>query len=135
MASREFSGASSSGPCAQTALNNQELKEGTVNINLNFKSLLFEICLSDFTWTMKRFHSRVDSPVPRQLLIPCESLSTGRMRAPERPLARVDPHVASQLPVVAEPGATLAAPELLRPGSSLVQLQLVGKVLCRQRVG
>ena len=79
---------------------------------------------------MKRFHSRVDSPVPRQLLIPCESLSTGRMRAPEWPLARVDPHVASQLPVVAEPGATLAAPELLRPGSSLVELQLVGEVLC-----
>ena len=84
---------------------------------------------------MKRFHSRVDSPVPRQLLIPRESLSTGRMRAPKWPLARVDSHVASQLPVVAEPGTTLATPKLLGPGSSLVQLQLVGKVLRRQRVG
>ena len=78
---------------------------------------------------MKGFHSRVDSPVPRQLLIPSESLSTRRMRAPKWPLARVDSHVASQLPVVAEPGTTLAATELFWPGSSLVELQLVGEVL------
>ena len=77
---------------------------------------------------MKRFHSSVDSSVPRQLLIPSESLSTGRMRAPKWPLARMDPHVTSQLPVVAEPGTTLAATELLWSGSSLVELQLVGEV-------
>ena len=77
---------------------------------------------------MKRFHARVDSSVPRQLLVPSESLSTGRMRAPKWPLARVDSHVTSQLPVVAEPGTTLAATEFLRPGSSLVELQLVGEV-------
>ena len=79
---------------------------------------------------MKRFHSRVDSPVPRQLLIPCESLSTGRMRTPERSFPGVDPHVASQLPVVAEPRTALVATELLRPGSSLVELQLMGEIFC-----
>ena len=88
------------------------------------------ICLFDFTWTMKRFHSCVDSSVPCQLLIPCESLSTGRMRTSERPFPGVDPHVASQLPVVAEPRTALVATELLRPGSSLVQLQLMGKIFC-----
>ena len=89
-----------------------------------------EICWFEFTWTMKRFHSRVDSPVPRQLLVPCESLSTGRVRAPKWSLPRVDSHMASQLPVVAEPRTTLTAAELLGSGSSFVELQLVSEVLC-----
>ena len=79
---------------------------------------------------MKRFHSCVNSPVPCQLLIPCESLSTGRMRTPERSFPGVDPHVASQLPVVAEPRTALVATELLWSGSSLVELQLMGEIFC-----
>ena len=78
---------------------------------------------------MEGLHSCVDSSVPCQLLIPCESLSTRGVRTSEGPLPRVDPHVASQLPVVTEPGSTLAAPELLWTRSPLVELQLVGEVL------
>ena len=78
---------------------------------------------------MEGLHSSVDSPVPCQLFISRESLSTRGVRTSKGPLPCVDPHVASQLPVVTEPSSTLAAPELLRTRPPLVELQLVGEVL------
>ena len=66
--------------------------------------------------------------MPREMILQLESFATSV--ASERSFPGVDPHVASQLPVVAEPRTALVATELLRPGSSLVELQLMGKVLC-----